>query len=41
MPGPMNRLFTWIMSSERYLLRHLDLPVGHSLLALARRPAAG
>ncbi len=38
LPGPLNRLFTWIMSSERYVLRHLDLPVGHSLLALARRP---
>lgn len=36
---PLNRLFTWIMSSERFLLRWLSLPFGHSALGLARRPA--
>jgi SAM-dependent methyltransferase len=40
MPRPLNRLFTWVMSSERYLLRAIGLPFGHSVLALAERPAA-
>lgn len=39
MPGPLNKLFTWIMSSERYLLRRISFPFGHSLLAIAERPA--
>lgn len=33
----VNRVFTWIMSSERRVLRHLTLPAGHSVFALARR----
>jgi SAM-dependent methyltransferase len=37
MPGLLNRLFTWTMSSERFLLRWLSLPFGHSLIAIARR----
>ena len=37
LPGPLNRLFAAVMSSERHLLRRFDLPVGHSALALARR----
>jgi SAM-dependent methyltransferase len=39
MPGPLNKLFTWVMSSERYLLRRVSFPFGHSLLAIAERPA--
>lgn len=34
---PINRLFAALMSSERYLLRLGNLPLGHSALALARR----
>lgn len=33
--GPMNTLFAAIMSSERYLLRHISFPFGHSLIAMA------
>jgi len=32
-----NRLFTALMSSERFLLRWLSAPLGHSVMALARR----
>lgn len=34
---PVNKLFAALMSSERYLLRLGNLPLGHSALALARR----
>ena len=37
-PGPFNWLFTKMMSSERFLLRAMSLPCGHSIIALARRP---
>lgn len=36
-PAPLNWLFTRMMSGERFALRHADLPLGHSLLAIARR----
>jgi SAM-dependent methyltransferase len=36
-PRLLNRLFTWVMSSERYWLRWFALPCGHSLIAVARR----
>ncbi|MHC5066684.1 MAG: class I SAM-dependent methyltransferase [Planctomycetota bacterium] len=32
--GPVNETFAWIMSSERWLLRHMEFPFGHSLVAL-------
>lgn len=32
--GPVNSLFAWIMGSERFLLRHIEFPFGHSLVAL-------
>ncbi len=35
-PPPVNQLFTALMSSERHLLRHIDLPFGLSLLAILR-----
>lgn len=35
-PAPLNRMLTTIFSSERHLLRHMRLPVGVSLLAIAR-----
>lgn len=34
---PVNWLFTRIMSSERWLLRWLSLPCGHSVIAMASR----
>ncbi len=34
--GPVNALFGWIMSSERWLLRNMEFPFGHSLFAAAR-----
>ncbi|MCC6781282.1 MAG: methyltransferase domain-containing protein [Planctomycetes bacterium] len=33
---PINGLFAWAMSAERWLLRHMDFPFGHSLIAIAR-----
>ena len=36
--GPVNWLFTQIMSSERWLLRALRLPFGHSLIGVASSP---
>lgn len=33
----MNRVLTWIMSSERRVLRWLTFPFGHSVFALANR----
>ncbi len=38
MPGVVNKLCAWIFSFERILLRHLDLPFGHSLVLLAQKP---
>jgi len=38
LPGPLNGLFGAIFSAERFLLRHFDLPFGHSVIALARKP---
>ena len=39
-PGPLNALFTLLMGAERWPLRWVDLPVGHSLIAIARKPSA-
>ena len=33
---PVNGMFAWIMGAERWLLRHIDFPFGHSLIALAK-----
>ena len=33
---PVNSVFAWIMGAERWLLRHIEFPFGHSLIALAR-----
>ena len=41
MPGMMNRLFTAVMSSERWFLRWLRFPLGHSLIGIAEKPAKG
>lgn len=37
--GPVNSTFAWIMSSERWLLRNMEFPFGHSLFALSDRGA--
>ena len=37
-PRPLNALLAAIFSSERFLLRASDLPLGHSLIVLARKP---
>lgn len=37
-PVAINSTFEKIFSSERHLLRHIDLPIGVSLLAIARLP---
>lgn len=40
-PRPINALLTGLLALEARALRVLDLPIGSSLLALARKPAAG
>jgi SAM-dependent methyltransferase len=37
-PPPLNRALAAIMGFERHLLARASLPVGHSLVAMARRP---
>lgn len=32
---PVNGIFGWVMGSERWLLRHIEFPFGHSLIAMA------
>ncbi|MEE2887099.1 MAG: class I SAM-dependent methyltransferase [Planctomycetota bacterium] len=32
---PVNGFFGWVMGSERWLLRHIEFPFGHSLIAMA------
>lgn len=32
---PVNRLFATVMSAERFWLRHIEFPFGHSLIAMA------
>ncbi len=39
-PGPLNRMLAAIMGSERHLLTRWRLPVGHSIIAVARRVEA-
>jgi len=38
-PPRVDGVLAKVFASERHVLRHVDLPVGVSLLALARRPA--
>ncbi|GAF75387.1 unnamed protein product, partial [marine sediment metagenome] len=38
LPKAVNALFAAIFSAERFLLRHFNLPFGHSVIALARKP---
>jgi SAM-dependent methyltransferase len=39
LPAALNALLTWITSAGSWLLPHVRLPFGLSLLAVARRPA--
>ncbi|HVM98100.1 MAG TPA: methyltransferase domain-containing protein [Candidatus Acidoferrales bacterium] len=39
-PGPMNTILGRLFSMEAHLIKHWDLPVGVSLLCLARKPLA-
>lgn len=32
---PVNGIFAWVMGSERWLLRHIEFPFGHSLITMA------
>jgi SAM-dependent methyltransferase len=38
LPGPLNAFFAFVFSSERFILRALSMPFGHSLIVLARKP---
>jgi SAM-dependent methyltransferase len=38
-PGPLNAVLTEAIALERFALRHVSLPVGVTLLGVARRPA--
>ena len=37
-PRPLNAALLGIFTAEKYLLRHMNLPLGMSLLAVARKP---
>lgn len=37
-PAPINRSFYAVMNLERKLMRHVDMPIGSSLVAVCRRP---
>jgi SAM-dependent methyltransferase len=39
-PRPLNALLAWVFASERHVLSVWDAPFGHSIFAVARRPAA-
>jgi SAM-dependent methyltransferase len=38
-PGPLNAVLTEAIALERFAIRHVSLPVGVTLLGVARRPA--
>lgn len=40
LPQPLNRSLIWLLQAENRLLRHLNLPVGVSVFALARKPVS-
>lgn len=39
-PEPLNALLAGILALESFVVRHVDLPMGSSILCLARKPAA-
>jgi SAM-dependent methyltransferase len=38
LPRPLNRMLIWMLDMEAWLMRYLSLPVGASLVAVARKP---
>jgi SAM-dependent methyltransferase len=38
LPGILNSLFSWLFSAERYILRYISVPTGHSLVLVVRKP---
>jgi hypothetical protein len=38
-PGPINGLLTGLFGAELHWLKHAPLPIGVSIVVLARRPA--
>ncbi|WP_426489955.1 class I SAM-dependent methyltransferase [Hymenobacter sp. 102] len=40
LPAPLNTALTWLLQAENRLMRHLRLPVGVSVFALARKPSS-
>lgn len=40
-PGPVNVALAGVFAAEGRILKHADIPFGVSILALARKPAAG
>lgn len=39
-PRPLNAALAWLFAAERHVLPRLSAPFGHSIFAVARRPAA-
>lgn len=39
LPGPLNTLLIWLLDIEAWLMRYISLPIGASLVAVARKPA--
>ena len=39
-PAPLNGLLSLLLAAEASMLRLVDLPIGSSILCLARKPAA-
>jgi SAM-dependent methyltransferase len=39
--GPLNLLLTMLVSAEAALVRHVPMPIGSSLLVIARKPSRG
>ena len=40
-PRPMNYMLGQVFGAERFFLKHLDIPFGVSIVALAKKPLAG
>ncbi|MFW5867023.1 MAG: class I SAM-dependent methyltransferase, partial [Armatimonadota bacterium] len=38
LPRPLNRMLVWMLDVEAWLMRYLSLPIGASLVAVARKP---
>lgn len=38
LPRPLNRILIWMLDVETWLMRYISLPIGASLVAVARKP---